>query len=199
MKTQRHPTTLTAIVLALLVVATAVVGGCAWAPELSRICRDIEHQLPGASFDKQFAISLGPLSLGFAKLVTGMVPDAREARGYLDDVSRIQVAIYDTEGMPPLDGIKMPSRLREMQKDGWEIAVKAREEDSVVWVMYKIEDDSIREMYVVVLDEDELVLVKARGRLERLAARALNEARFARGVPDMGDVDGDWHSDFEPH
>jgi hypothetical protein len=76
-----------------------------------------------------------------------------------------------------------------MQEEGWETAVRVREENNVVWVMYKIDDDSIRELYVVVLDENELVMVKARGRLERLAARALSEAKNTRGVPHVHNDD----------
>jgi hypothetical protein len=178
-------------VLVILVAITTASAGCMWAPELTRVCRDIQAQVPGATFDKQFAVSLGPVSLAFARLVTGLVPDARQARGYLRDVSRIQVAVYETEGMPPVSSVHMPRRLEQLAEEGWETAVKVREKDSVVWVMYKVDDESIRDMYVIVLDEDELVMVKARGRLERLAAHALREAQDTPGIPRIDESAGD--------
>lgn len=183
MKTYRHRRIRTAAVLAALLVVTVASAGCMWAPELASVCRDIEQQVPGASFDREFAMTLGPVSLAFAKLVTAFIPDAREARGYLRDVSRIEVAVYDVDSMPTVEGVRMPDRLQRMSDEGWETAVKVREDDNVVWLMYRIENDAIREMYVVVLDTDELVLVKARGRLDRLAARALLEADHTRGIP----------------
>jgi hypothetical protein len=177
----------------LLAVSTAS-SGCLWAPELSSVCRDIAGQVPGTHFDKQFAISLGPLSIGFARFVTAFIPDARDARDYLHDVSRIQVAVYETGRPAAAEEVRMPEQLQKLQQEGWETAVKVREEDSVVWVMYHIDEDSIDQMYVVVLDDEELVLVKARGHLERLAARALCEARGTRGtrgIPTASRDDGD--------
>jgi hypothetical protein len=189
MNRDKHSRTKTAVATAVLVITTMLFSGCLWAPELARMCQEIEDQIPGASFDRQFAITLGPLSLAFAKMVTAFIPDAKEARGYLRDVSKIQVAVYETEEMPSVGSVKMPKRLKRMQEEGWETAVRVREENNVVWVMYKIDDDSIRELYVVVLDENELVMVKARGRLERLAARALSEAKNTRGVPHVHNDD----------
>lgn len=195
MTSVRHNTrTVTAIVA--LVVTVSLSSSCMWAPELAKVCRDIERQIPGASFDKQFAITLGPISLAFAKMVTAFIPDAKEARGYLKDVSKIQVAVYEAERMPAPSRVVMPDRLKSMIEDGWEMAVKARENDSVVWVLYKIDDDAIRELYVVVLDDQELVLVKASGRLERLVARALLEAKDTRGVPH---IDADGHDPWDHH
>ena len=184
----------TAVTIVALVVVTSLFSGCLWAPELASVCRDIENQIPGVTFDRQFAITLGPLTMAFAKMVTAFIPDAKEARGYLRDVSKIQVAVYESDqSISGATHVKMPNRLVRLQEDGWETAVKVREEDSVVWIMYKIDDDSIRELYVVVLDDHELVLVKARGRLERLAARALSEAKHTRGVPHIkGDDSAPW-------
>jgi hypothetical protein len=82
-----------ALVTAVLAAATLATPGCLWAPELSSVRRDIERQLPDASFDKEFELSLGPVTLAFARLVTCLIPPAREARQYLRDVSRVQVAV----------------------------------------------------------------------------------------------------------
>jgi len=162
-----------------------------WTPELSRVKNDIEAQLPDAKFDKEFSLSLGPIALSFARLVTKLVPDANQASDYLRDVSRVQVAVYSTESLPPVHKIRMPDRLQRMSDDDWETAVKVREEDSVVWVMYKIDKDTIRDLYVVVLNDEELVIVKARGQLDRLLARALSETNGVPGIPNVNHDDED--------
>lgn len=190
--TPRKTRTRVIAALAVLAAITSASAGCMWAPELAQVCRDIERQIPGSSFDKEFSVSLGPVSLAFARLMTGLVPEARQARGYLGDVSRIQVAVYEASHVQSIGEVRMPMRLARLAEEGWETAVKVREDDSVIWVMYRIEDESIREMYVIVLDDSELVMVKARGNLERLAARALREAHDTPGIPrideDIGDL-----------
>jgi hypothetical protein len=69
----------------------------------------------------------------------------------------------------------MPELLGSLIDDGWEMAVKVRDDDQRVWLLFRAEDDVVREVFVVALNEDQLVLVKARGRLERVLARVLRE------------------------
>jgi hypothetical protein len=176
----------TAVMVALF---ATTLPGCIWAPELARLKGDIERQIPGAVFEKEFAITLGPVSMGFARLVTRLVPDAAEARGYLGDVTRVQVAVYNAHRMPPVDHVETPRSLERLRKEGWEMAVKVREEDNVTWVLYKMDKDEIKDLYVIVLSDEELVMVKARGNLERLVGKALSESGGVKGIPHMGD---DW-------
>jgi hypothetical protein len=145
-----------------------------WAPELSRVRDDIQSQLPEATFHKEVELSVGPVGLGLVRFVTSLIPDAREARPYLKDVSRVQVGVYEAT-VTSTAGLSMPKKLRALLDDGWEVAIRMRDEDEAVWLLYRADDESIREVFVVVLNPDELVLVKAKGRLERLVALALEE------------------------
>jgi hypothetical protein len=171
------------IVIALLIAAGGTSSGCLWAPELANVRRDIERQIPQARFDKEIELSLGPLSLALARVVTRFVPDAREARSYLRDVRRIQIAVYNAHDLPPTTGVEMPAVLRELQAQGWVTAVKVRDGEELVWVLYRLENESVTELYVVALDDEELVLVRAKGKLEKLAARALQESGDTPGLP----------------
>jgi len=178
----RRVLTVIAIVLSIAVIGAST--GCLWAPDLAMVRKDIERQLPGVNFDKEIELTLGPISLAFARMLTGIVPDAREASGYLQDVSRLELAVYNTEDMPPAGTVSMPERLQKMQEsEGWELAVRMRDDDEVAWILYRLDDESIKELYVVILSNDELVLVKAEGRLERLVARALSESGAMKGIP----------------
>jgi hypothetical protein len=171
------------IVIALLIAAGGTSSGCLWAPELANVRRDIERQIPQARFDKEIELSLGPLSLALARVVTRFVPDAREARSYLRDVRRIQIAVYNAHDLPPTTGVEMPAVLRELQAQGWVTAVKVRDGQELVWVLYRLENERVTELYVVALDDEELVLVRAKGKLEKLAARALQESGDTPGLP----------------
>jgi len=90
--------------------------------------------------------------------------------------------------MPKMGKLAAPAQLQRKQERGWEVAVKVREEDQFVWVMYRADDRAVREVLVVVLDDEELVMVKARGRLDRIVARAMAESKGHRGVPHVGNI-----------
>jgi hypothetical protein len=165
----------TLFILSITLVVTTC-SGCLWAPELDGVRKDIERQLPGASFHREFALSLGPITLGLARTIVRLVPDAAEVRGYLHDVRSVKVAVYDVTNLPPEFGLKMPRRLVSLvEEDGWEIAAKVSQHNENVWLLYRAEDDSVTDIYVVVLSDDELVLVRARGNIDQLAAKAMRD------------------------
>jgi hypothetical protein len=107
--------------------------------------------------------------------VVSFVPGAGEARSWLKDVSRVEVAVYDVTGDDLARSVTTPSHVGELLDKGWELAARVREPDQSVWVLCRVDDESVRELFVVSLDRDELVLVKVKGRLERLIARALSD------------------------
>lgn len=181
---KRNRRALTVIVITVLIAVIGASTGCLWAPDLAMVRKDIERQLPGVSFEKEIELTLGPISLAFARLVTRMSPDAQDASGYLRDVSRIELAVYNTEDMPPATSVEMPKRLQKMQEsEGWELAVRVRDDHDLAWILYRIDNDTVKELYVVVVSEKELVMVKAEGRLERLVARALTDSGALKGIP----------------
>lgn len=184
MYTRNRKQTMKAMVIVLLLVIAGTTTGCLWAPNLAMVREDIEQQLPGVHFDKQIELTLGRASLQFARLITAFVPDARKARHYLRDVNRVELAVYNVDRMSE-GNVLMPGRLKTMQEqEGWELAVKVHEDNNLVWVLYRIDGEKIKEIFVVVLGDGDLVMVKAQGRLERLVAYALTESGAMKGLPD---------------
>ncbi|HET6463223.1 MAG TPA: DUF4252 domain-containing protein [Candidatus Krumholzibacteria bacterium] len=160
--------------------------GCFWSPELAGVRADLQHQLPGSSFDKNIELSLGPVMMTFARVATSMIPGAREARPYLRGVSRVQVGVYESH-IDHMEDVQMPKRLQSLLDAGWETAVRVRDEREAVWLLYRPDGEEVKEIFVVVLNDDELVMVKARGNLERLVAAAMDEAHGHRGfLDDLG-------------
>jgi hypothetical protein len=84
-------------------------------------------------------------------------------------------------------GVHMPQRLQSLVEQGWETAVRVRDDDEAVWLLYRPDGERVKEIFVVVLNSDELVLVKARGHLERLVAAAIKESHGEHGfLNDLG-------------
>jgi hypothetical protein len=73
------------------------------------------------------------------------------------------------------------------ESEGWELAVKIRGEDELSWVLYRLDDETVKELYVVVVTDEELVMVKAEGSLESLVARALSDSGALKGFHDNDD------------
>jgi hypothetical protein len=154
--------------------------GCFWSSELAGVRHDLERQLPGAAFDKNVELSFGPVLLTFARVASSIIPGAREARPYLRGVSRVQVGVYEAH-FDSIEDLHMPQQLESLLDDGWETAVRVRDDREAVWLLYHPDGDRVKEIFVVVLNDDELVLVKARGHLERLVAAAMEESHGRRG------------------
>jgi len=161
------------LVIAVAMATLPLAGGCMWAPELTDVKQDIARQLPDVGFKKNVVLSFGPLTMVLARTVTGFIPEAREARQYLRDVSRLQVAVYEMNGAPEYGELETPDYLQELIDKGWEMAVRVNDEGDRVWLLYRLDDESVREMFVVTMSEDELVLVKVKGHLERVMAQAI--------------------------
>jgi hypothetical protein len=172
------------VIILLLLVVAGMTTGCLWAPNLAIVREDLERQIPGVNFDKEIEITLGRLSLTFARLITAFVPDARDAHRYLRDVNRVELAIYNAERVITTN-VSMPAKLKRMQEqEGWELAVRVRDSSDLVWLLYRIEDERIKEIFLVVLSDDDLVIVKAQGRLDRLVGYALSESGAMKGLPE---------------
>lgn len=167
------------VVLGVLLVVATSGTGCLWAPEMGRLRRDIEAQVPGARFRSEVKLTLGPWSLGLARLLTSVVPPAvlppaHEANGYLQGLGRVQMAVYRTRSLPPLDGLRLPAQLRQMIAEaGWRVVVKVRDARQAVWVLEQDEGDGIRDLYIVALDSKRLVLLRVEGLVDRLFTQAM--------------------------
>ena len=162
--------------LPALLLTAGLLSGCIYSREISHTRRDIERQYPQAQLKREVVLNLGPVSMRMARWFSGLVKDEemQTARSYLKEISRAKIGVFEVEAMPDLSEIDL-SRLDRMRRNGWELAVKMREEDEVVWVMYKERKGTVRDLYVFVLDDEELVVARIKGRLDKLIARVMED------------------------
>lgn len=158
-----------------LLLACFLLSGCLYSREITRTRHAVERAYPSARFEREVVLNFGPVSLFTARLLTGLMPsEAQEVRPYLRSVRRVKVGVYRTEALPPLGTVELP-RLRRLRERGWETLAAVREEDEAVWVLYRERRGSVRDFYVLALGADELVIVRLKGRLDRLLKHALQE------------------------
>ena len=162
--------------LPLLALLLFVASGCIYSREIAQTRRDLEAHYPEARFEREMVVNFGPLSLKTLGLVSKLSSDedVAMARRYMNEIRRVKVGVYRVEQAPDLDAFDPPA-LRRFQRDGWELALKNRDDEQVVWVLYKERKGHVRDLYAIVLSEEELVLARVKGHLDRLLARVLED------------------------
>jgi hypothetical protein len=151
----------------------ALFSGCLWAPELDRLRKEIEVQLPGSHFKKEISVSLGPFALALIRTVVRIVPGTDEFKPLLQEVRSVKVALYEVKAPRPYGPLSMPRSLRRMLEEDWQLAARFTEASEVVWLIYRTKGDTVSHVFIVVMDDKNLVLVRAEGRLDRLMQRAV--------------------------
>ena len=174
----------------MLGIMAMLLSGCFHAGELAQVRREIEREVPEADFEKEVELTLGPMTLGFVRLLTAFVPDIRQERGLLKEIDRIKVAAYRVKSMPLLDSFTPPWSVRRLlEHEDWEVVAKARDREEVFWLLYRIQGDAVRDFYVVGLNAKELFLVHMEGRLDQFVAHAVQ--MNPEGISGLF-RDGDW-------
>lgn len=156
---------------------TVLLSGCIYSREIAHTRREIERTYPEARLHRQVVLNFGPGSLGLISLLTHLVPDddVRQVARYLQDVEHVKLGVYEVEDMPALGDLNIAS-LDRLQRQGWEVAVRTREADEAVWVLYRERGDSVRDLYFFVLNREDLVIARLRGDLRKLLQRAITDS-----------------------
>lgn len=165
--------------LALLALALPL-AGCKREPPSAAALRFQLERLSGASFRRDSHVRLGRVALALVRPILRWVddgdPDVRKARNILSNIRRVEVATYEVVSPPDLARLdRVSDRLeRRLADGGWTMMLHEREADERVWIFYR-EDDAgtIRNLYLVDLDERELTVVDLAGRLDQMLAEAL--------------------------
>lgn len=168
-----------AFIAFFIVSVLIVVGGCVFTPGLDRIQCIVAKEIEPATMKTEIKLNLGPVAMSAAKLITRFAEVEEEALDYLDYIDRVELNIQEISGLSSTRSIHWPEDLdRRLEQEGWEILVRAREEDEIVLVLYKSRGQTIRSMFVICLNTEELVLVKVDGELDTLAIEAMEDHAF---------------------
>ncbi len=172
----------------VMAVGLLLLTGCITSSYLDGLCREVAREYPEARFEREFSLSLGSISIGTARLVAGFSEDGREVREYLSDVTQVQIAVYKVRDLPTLTKNRIPDALGQMLKDdGWEVVVKAQEDDEIAWILFHEDKHGISDVHITALDDEELVMVRVSGRLDELLDKALDDHHELLGsIGDMG-------------
>ncbi|MGD2116392.1 MAG: DUF4252 domain-containing protein [Acidobacteriota bacterium] len=168
-------------VLPILLLALGAVS-CWEGPGVDSIRRAVERQVPEARYEQDVHLRLGRLTTGFARWITNMALDEEEdaeALTLVNSVRRVEVAVFlnrSTLSEDHYDRVTLPGSLRRMlARDGWSVMAESREAGSLAWVLVNRDvrrgKPSIRGLYVVSLEPEELAVVRLEGHFDEAFAR----------------------------
>ncbi len=159
----------------LLLCFALATSGCSLTNEITNTKNEIEHNTridahPGV------VVSLGPGLFQTTGFITKFIDeqDAQLASRLAYGIRRIKAGVYPLSRRSNYDQLDLPS-LNRFQKRGWQPAIKVEAYGEVGWIMYRERGNRVKDMFVVVLTEDEMVLARIQGNLTELLDVALDE------------------------
>lgn len=161
----------------LFVAILPMLSGCIYSRELSQSKRTIERGYPELDIDKRFTLALGPRSLHTVGWIARRIPEqeTQQAATYLRTLDRVKVAIYDVDYYDE-HSRSNHAAVADFEKNGWTLAVRANEDSEAVWVLYRADyKEDVRDIKVVVLGEDELVIARIEGHLNELLEQLVED------------------------
>lgn len=174
----------------VLLLLALVLSGCT-SFELTRVRNSVDRT-PGVEIGEGYALSFGRLSVGTVRQGLRMSDDddgqSKALRDALGHVRKAQFARYRVESAPPLDEVETPPVVRRYVRKGWMPAVVARDGDAAVWILAKDRGDELRDLLLVTLLPDELIIGKLSGDLTD-AAGALFQSVDVAGLDDLFGTD----------
>ena len=162
--------------LVMVVMSSLLISGCLFFPDLEGVEEIIVRELEPARLETTVKLELGPGLLSWAKLVCNWADVEEEVRGCVAEIRRVHLAVYEVHGIRSDRPIRATAPIQKrLEQAGWEILVKARKTEEFCWVFYRPRGDFINELYVIALENNDLVLVKVEGRFDRMIARVLKD------------------------
>jgi hypothetical protein len=128
----------------------------------------LEHTL-GVELHPEEGIKLGPISTRFVASFVGHDED-----DFLSDLSRVGIAVFEvgaSNGQTP-----RPIQASDLGFRGWSTMLDMHDDGDQVLLLVKPRKGSIREMMLVSVDGDEVVVARLTGNLDHLIAKAMDGA-----------------------
>ena len=175
------------VMLCALPLAGCVVG----APEIAEEIDIVQWDL--RPFDVRHAteVHVGRGLLGLASTAARWSDDhdAAFAADVLDGIDAVHVGVFELDRHPDSPGDLSFAAREELAALGWQLMVRTREDfDETAWVFGRPAGARQTEMLVVVIEHDELVVVRVDGDPARLMHAAVRRDRdFAVVAHSVGD------------
>jgi len=149
--------------------------------EFNYIERSLRRQLEPADLKTNFKLSLGPISMSAIRGIVSFTDADQMAIKHLKNIRKVQVGVYELhDGNVENIKLEVPANaVSKLKKLGWEVFVRVKEKDESVVLLYKDLGRNYGSMYVLTINESEVVIVEVVGNLENIIEEALDKKSFS--------------------
>ncbi len=176
--------------LVFLLAVTAV--GCIRFRGPEDLRREISREA-GVRLEKETGITVTRSGVALARIGMRI---AGKGEYVVPGVRRVEVGVYDVQGLR--DGVDAPQAFDLPLLEGWERILRVRDEGEQIFMLARVDDDEIvRNMLLVVAEEDEWVLVRLRGKLNRALEKAVELAFREADRPELL-AQAEWEEGWDP-
>ncbi len=161
-------------IAAVVVVVLSTTTGCVLIGP-SDVRQDVVT-MTGLELDREVGFRLGRFGMFLVRKGLKM---AEEEQVSLRGVRKVEVGVYEVVGA----GERSRGRLCRAEFGGWEPVVRVCDPDENVLMFARERDGSIRGLLIVVQDTEEVVIVRARGRMDEAVASVLELAGDGAEAP----------------
>ena len=163
-------------VMSILLVALLFTG-CIGVDRGFRSIRDYVLDPSNNQFEKEFEFSFGSVSITMAELVLNFADVDEPVDEILSEIHNIQVGIYnntsDVKIEPGLDEVKFLTN--KMKNAGWDCIVRSVDRNEMTAVFVKTHDDELNRLFVISVNDEEVVLADILGNLHKVIEIAIRE------------------------
>lgn len=150
----------------LAVLISVLASGCAGTAGLTPLREGLAESAPALRLERVVEFGIGPAAMF---LLRSLVPGEYGTPGLqtLSGIDRIEIGVYEVASQVRMENVDGPLN-RIAQKEGWSPLLRVREGDELTWALSPTGDRELKDIYMIVLDDEELVLMKLSGDIKSI-------------------------------
>ena len=152
-------------------------NGCLGINEEFENVRDVVLLSFGNDYKSEFQFSVGSVGVTVSSWVIDASSDDEMASKILDDVSSMQVGVYKKLSSTNTTDFKILNDIEpEMRESGWRSIIKSSADNELTAIYVRNDkEDLLNRLFVISLEDDELVLVEVEGDLREAMTNVIRE------------------------
>lgn len=164
------------VLMGILMIALLSTG-CIGVDASFRGMRNYVLSTTETQFDKEFEFSFGTVSIGMAEIALDFVDTEEPIDEILSEIDNVQVGIYKNNSDKKISSNfdEMNFLTNNMEDSGWDCIVKSFDKNDMSAVFIRMHDDELNQLFVIALNNDEIVLVEVLGNLHKVIEIAIRE------------------------
>ena len=160
-----------------LLLLTVLLSGCLGVDRSFRQIRNYIIENTNSDYNKEFEFSIGPTGITLASTMISIADVDEPIDEILSEISNIQVGIYKNKKSAKITtdfaGLKHLTNL--MEKAGWEYVVRSIDRNEMTIVFVRIYENQLNRVFVISVNQGEMVLVEMYGNVEKVIQIAIRE------------------------